>query len=340
MSELRLSATDWESWVHALRPIVFSCGDTPSPCSRIHPPLIGHAALTEIVQGAIIIGATAGVLGLLTQPTVVIGSRNLLELASHLPRRIRAYVAAVSRHYQAARGKYDSARLECQILRGIFRSTPAQLASRAFKYHGLDNQPWYSSICSFFQVPEDPVQYRGDTRCPPLPRSVAVMWFRSVETLRRGPDYGTYLWTYLNIDDSGELDLTPLKDLWGLDNCIPVDVTRLQLFTPRHHNKLSAMALKVLTDGQDCLRVVEKPSLLTMEVRRRQAEILSKSRQCVAEVAQGISHFRQAWQTFRTLLKAIGPVLLGGGAVALLACLMMALILATTVSAIAARLIR
>lgn len=45
------------------------------------------------------------------------------------------------------------------------------------------------------------------------------MWYPSIESLRNGPEYGTHMWAYLNTEDNGELDLTPLKDMWGVDNC-------------------------------------------------------------------------------------------------------------------------
>lgn len=124
--------------------------------------------LSEPLQGVILVCATAGALGLVSQPAFASGCHIILEHVAGLRSTAQSLTLRLRTKFQAAQARYGAARTECQILRGIFRSTPAQLAARAARYHGLNDQPWYSSLCAFFQEPEDPVQYRGSARCPPL----------------------------------------------------------------------------------------------------------------------------------------------------------------------------
>jgi hypothetical protein len=72
---------------------------------------------------------------------------------------------------------------------------------------------------------------------------------------------------------SGGLDLDSVKRQWGLETCLvssniapfriplpivaqPVDPLRWKPFQPTHPNYLSAVAVEVLSYGQDCIKVI------------------------------------------------------------------------------------
>ncbi|KAJ7928011.1 hypothetical protein B0H13DRAFT_2311875 [Mycena leptocephala] len=67
----------------------------------------------------------------------------------------------------------------------------------------------------------------------------------------------------------GGLDLDIVKRQWGLETCLPVDPLRWKPFQPTHPNYLSAVAIEVLSYGQDCIKLIE-PTVSHQTLMQRQ----------------------------------------------------------------------
>ncbi|KAI0821328.1 hypothetical protein BC629DRAFT_1460035 [Irpex lacteus] len=100
---------------------------------------------------------------------------------------------------------------------------------------------------------------------PPVANgSVRVKFYPTLKFLYRD----SVLSVGIHLCPAGALDLSVARRAWGLQNCYAVECIRLDLFQPANcADILSPMAVRLLTDGQYWLRVVEQPTLGRVCVR-------------------------------------------------------------------------
>ncbi|KAJ7274071.1 hypothetical protein C8J57DRAFT_1314510 [Mycena rebaudengoi] len=90
---------------------------------------------------------------------------------------------------------------------------------------------------------------------PPPPGYVRVQFYTHLFKIydRSPPD----IVSDIPLNRSGGLDLISVKRLWGLETCLPVDPLRWKPFQPTHTNYLSAVAIRVLSEGEGCINFIE-----------------------------------------------------------------------------------
>ncbi|KAI0629639.1 hypothetical protein C8Q77DRAFT_1161217 [Trametes polyzona] len=100
-----------------------------------------------------------------------------------------------------------------------------------------------------------------------------VEWFPNEEAANRWPDGLGKLWTDLPLDADDNLDLSPLKRLWGMDNCyvlLPAPGPRMRV--GRHPDeKLTPLAWMVASTGGTSVCVMERPTPTTAAARQARA---------------------------------------------------------------------
>ncbi|KAI0364007.1 hypothetical protein BV20DRAFT_60012 [Pilatotrama ljubarskyi] len=108
---------------------------------------------------------------------------------------------------------------------------------------------------------------------PPRDGTVRVKWYPSLRAPQVWPEGYWDLWVDLPLEPDGSLDLRPLKNLWGMENCYVLDRVpekRVRLGRPSDE-KLSPLAWRVLLDGHSVLGVVECPTPSMQAARRGRA---------------------------------------------------------------------
>ncbi|OBZ69778.1 hypothetical protein A0H81_10171 [Grifola frondosa] len=140
----------------------------------------------------------------------------------------------------------------------LFRKPPSEYASEAHHKSLLERR----RVC---------IKSYGPTRIrlhlipmpPPNPGLVRVRYYADIMSMFPGsqtPRGEEDLFADIPLEPNGDLNLRLIKRLWGLHNFYPVDCERLDIFKPGKDGVLSALALAILTQDQECLRVVELPS--------------------------------------------------------------------------------
>ncbi|KAH9949299.1 hypothetical protein B0H21DRAFT_729527 [Amylocystis lapponica] len=153
-----------------------------------------------------------------------------------------------------------------RILRAAFDKTPQEYAEEAFE------RSWATRCHS-----DDSYTYPGNLpyKPPPPPGTVRVRWFPYLEAVLPGKHEQPDLYADVMLEPNGDLDLRILKRLWGLENCIPVDWVRLKLFYPGNPDRLSHVAVQLLSaDQEHCLRIVECPSWERLDGRELREWVL------------------------------------------------------------------
>ncbi|KAI0683989.1 hypothetical protein BC835DRAFT_1422720 [Cytidiella melzeri] len=166
--------------------------------------------------------------------------------------------------YHDARARLPLIRDVAVNLPHVFSPTPEEYAQRA----RMRQRRWNTVL-----VPIETskgVIYEPYTDQPPVAAgSVRVKLYRDMESLYRDSN----LSVDVPLGPRGELDLRIIQREWSLQNCNVVDSTRLQFFPPSadNPNKLSGVAVRLLTDNQYWLRVIEQPSagrIVARSIRR------------------------------------------------------------------------
>jgi hypothetical protein len=80
----------------------------------------------------------------------------------------------------------------------------------------------------------------------------------------------------IQLEPDGSLSLSRVKDIWGLHDIKPIDPARWHDFDPRYPNRLSRLAVAVLSDVDDCIHFYE-PTPPKDVARLRIARILAMS---------------------------------------------------------------
>ncbi|KAG9221358.1 hypothetical protein CCMSSC00406_0009935 [Pleurotus cornucopiae] len=93
------------------------------------------------------------------------------------------------------------------------------------------------------------------SKIPPRHTRVAFydgLW--KIEALRRADLYAD-----IPLEPCGGLDLRKVCATWGLEGCQPIDPMRWTIFEPGDPHFLSSVAVKVLSDYDGCVKIIEPP---------------------------------------------------------------------------------
>ncbi|GLB42447.1 hypothetical protein LshimejAT787_1104620 [Lyophyllum shimeji] len=100
------------------------------------------------------------------------------------------------------------------------------------------------------------------------PGHVRVRFFLKIDATRgfkAKPD----LEAVLPLEANGELDLTRVKRLWGLETCAPIDPVRWKVVEPGRPERLSALAVHNLLEFYGAINVIE-PAVCEATLKKRE----------------------------------------------------------------------
>ncbi|KAL6305098.1 hypothetical protein BKA93DRAFT_230609 [Sparassis latifolia] len=152
----------------------------------------------------------------------------------------------------------------------MLQKTPLEFAAEAYEYSRPYRKPSKSNWSAPHQVPYRP---------PPPPCMVRVRWYQSIEHMVPDQFEDPDLFADIPLESNGDLDMRKIKRLWNLENCYPVDWTRLKVMVPGDPDRLSSLAVEVMTrDFDRCLRVIERPGPATLLARERRVIFIDRWR--------------------------------------------------------------
>ncbi|TCD66985.1 hypothetical protein EIP91_000665 [Steccherinum ochraceum] len=145
----------------------------------------------------------------------------------------------------------------------LFEKAPHELVTEEFEYlvKGtlIEGSP-FENVGNVWQICQGHVP----------PGSVRVKWYPD---LYHVADSAACLTFDFPLDASGNLSLAHVRQRWGMRSCVLLDSRRgqLEIFQPNDPDVVSALAVRVLLDKQNCLRVIEQlpPSLQTIRLCRK-----------------------------------------------------------------------
>ncbi|KAK7695805.1 hypothetical protein QCA50_000443 [Cerrena zonata] len=108
----------------------------------------------------------------------------------------------------------------------------------------------------------------------PLAGTIRVMWYPSVNSL----NMESHLQSIFPLEPDGSFDLSRVMKAWNMVNCIPIDCLRGRLVPTKDPNKMSVLALTLLLDADDCLRVAEEPPEPLKIIRQFRKDVISEFR--------------------------------------------------------------
>ncbi|KDQ28421.1 hypothetical protein PLEOSDRAFT_1089696 [Pleurotus ostreatus PC15] len=109
------------------------------------------------------------------------------------------------------------------------------------------------------------------SKIPPRHARVAFydgLW--KIEELQRADLYAD-----IPLEPCGGLDLRKVCATWGLEGCQPIDPMRWTVFEPGNPHFLSSVAVKVLSDYDGCIKIIEPPLSDSAQQKRRMRESTS-----------------------------------------------------------------
>ncbi|KAF4563029.1 hypothetical protein EYR36_003464 [Pleurotus pulmonarius] len=83
------------------------------------------------------------------------------------------------------------------------------------------------------------------------------------------------LYADIPLEPCGGLDLRKVCAVWGLEGCQPIDPMRWTIFEPGSPHFLSSVAVKVLSDYDGCIKIIEPPLSDSAQRKRRMREVTS-----------------------------------------------------------------
>ncbi|KAI5986883.1 hypothetical protein EDD15DRAFT_2372955 [Pisolithus albus] len=82
-----------------------------------------------------------------------------------------------------------------------------------------------------------------------------------------------YLKADVPLEPTGKLSLLRIREMWGLENCIPIDQCRRMAFKSADSDYLSPIAIGVLADENGVLKLFEpRPSDATIAMREKRMQ--------------------------------------------------------------------
>ncbi|KDQ56331.1 hypothetical protein JAAARDRAFT_194985 [Jaapia argillacea MUCL 33604] len=136
------------------------------------------------------------------------------------------------------------------------------------KYYPPHRQALYAL---FEKTPEEHLEdarVRDRNQGPPprkVPdRHVRIAWYPSLDLVNTKVCHVEW---DIPLEPCGDLDLGKLKRRWGFDDCSAVDPYRYTLVKPANPDRLTALALRVLQEGQGYVILIEHPSPLRVVLR-------------------------------------------------------------------------
>ncbi|KAF8231543.1 hypothetical protein L208DRAFT_1362156 [Tricholoma matsutake] len=104
-------------------------------------------------------------------------------------------------------------------------------------------------------------------KCPPPPGYVRVQFFMSLDMIKyvgRKPS----LEADLPLEPTGEFDMKRVRELWGLEKCVPIDPVRWKVFEPVS-DRISPLAVMTLSAHYNALRFIEPSVSQSTLIKRR-----------------------------------------------------------------------
>ncbi|KAF8891887.1 hypothetical protein BD779DRAFT_1513669 [Infundibulicybe gibba] len=101
---------------------------------------------------------------------------------------------------------------------------------------------------------------------PPPPGYIRIHYYTGLDRIMQ--DLPPEIEANMPLDRDGGLRLQKVNDLWGLEECLPIDPMRWEIFESRFKGRLSPLAVKILSERQGCIQFIEKdPSRITLYKR-------------------------------------------------------------------------
>ncbi|KAI6116048.1 hypothetical protein F5141DRAFT_975422, partial [Pisolithus sp. B1] len=136
----------------------------------------------------------------------------------------------------------------------------------------------------FCRTPQEHLEYqwRKSIQLPHTPpeRHVRVYLFLEWQEGRDDKellDNLLYLKADVPLEPTGKLSLLRIREMWGLEKCVPIDQCRRMAFKSAHSDYLSPIAIGVLADENGVLKLFEpRPSDATIAMREKRMQYVRR----------------------------------------------------------------
>jgi len=158
----------------------------------------------------------------------------------------------------------------------VFTKTPAehQEAYRWPSIYGPISTRWWASMVSTCSGKD--VLPEWALPAPPAGH-IRVKWYSLWERL---DCKGGELEANVSLEPNGDLDLTKIQHMWGMDKCVAVNPWRMKRFEPTQEDTLTSLAIHCLKDDEGAIRIIEEPSERVKKIRNIRWSVIMFFREC------------------------------------------------------------